>query len=324
MADLSGGLLEDYIPVVKFSGIRTNKDMTFGDSATVALPAATTIAGVSVVALGNITSSSTSATAFSVTNSGIFTGASVVAFTANSATTGTIALFTANGLTSGHLLSLVSTGTIVTTGDVLSIAANTATTSTGLLRISGTGLTDGFAVAITSGGANLTASGGGINLSMGAATVGTGLAIATTGVYTGTTGLIGITATSATTGTLVAVSAAGLTTGKAISLTLNGLTTGNGLLIASSSTDTGTRGLIQLTQSGAGATGTSMIRMTQVVTSTNYRKIFSESGSGVTLWFGNGTTANGNLTGTAGDICFNGGSNKPEYCTGTTTWVALV
>jgi len=46
--------------------------------------------------------------------------------------------------------------------------------------------------------------------------------------------------------------------------------------------------------------------------------------NGVTLWVGNGNTGNAALSGTAGDILFNGGTNKPEYCTGTTNWTALV
>lgn len=62
----------------------------------------------------------------------------------------------------------------------------------------------------------------------------------------------------------------------------------------------------------------------QAATSTNYYKVLTDATTGISLWVGNGTTANGNLSGTAGDVLLNGGSNKPEYCTGTTTWVALV
>lgn len=67
------------------------------------------------------------------------------------------------------------------------------------------------------------------------------------------------------------------------------------------------------------------ISITQnAVVSTNYRKLIKETATGITIWMGNGTTANGTLSGTAGDILINGGSNKPEYCTGTTNWTALV
>lgn len=68
---------------------------------------------------------------------------------------------------------------------------------------------------------------------------------------------------------------------------------------------------------------TSVLVLAQgALTSTHFKKLIDIAG--VTLWTSDGTTANGNLSGTAGDICFNAGSNKPEYCTGTTTWVALV
>src|SRR5689334_23335016 len=106
--------IEQYVPVVKFGGLNTLQAVDFSGAPTVALPAATTIDGQSVVALGNITSSSTSATAFSVTNTGVFTGASVVSYVANSATTGTVFLITANGLTTGHALVINSSGVITT------------------------------------------------------------------------------------------------------------------------------------------------------------------------------------------------------------------
>lgn len=60
------------------------------------------------------------------------------------------------------------------------------------------------------------------------------------------------------------------------------------------------------------------------VTSTNFRKIMGETNTGINIWMSNGTDPNGTLTGTAGDICLNGASNKPAYCTGTTVWVNLV
>jgi len=107
-------------------------------------------------------------------------------------------------------------------------------------------------------------------------------------------------------------------------MTLNGLTSGSGLSISSSSADTTARGLVQLTSSSTSATGTSAIRTTMALLSTHFRKIMTDSGAGITLWYGDGTTGQGNLSGTAGDILFNGGSNKPEYCTGTTNWTALV
>lgn len=62
----------------------------------------------------------------------------------------------------------------------------------------------------------------------------------------------------------------------------------------------------------------------QPATSTHFYKVLTDATSGISLWIGDGTTANGALTGTAGDVLLNGGSHKPEYCTGTTNWTALV
>lgn len=224
-----GTSLEQVVPIVQELGLNTTKNINFDSgSNSCALPASTTIGGSSVAALGNITSSATTGASFSVTNTGVYTGVGMTQLIADSATTGVNTLITGNGLTTGTVLSLTSTGTIVTTGEVLNIAANTATTSTGLARISGTGLTDGFGLEITSGGANLTATGGGINVLMGAATLGNGIKVSTTGVYTGTSGVLSATANSATTGNILVVNGLGVTSGKILLLnaTAATLTTG--------------------------------------------------------------------------------------------------
>lgn len=152
------------------------------------------------------------------------------------------------------------------------------------------------------------------------ATTGNMFTVTNTGVYTGT-GVMTITANSATTGS------AGLV------LTANGLTTGNMLTASSSSADTGTRSLAKVTNSSAASTGTTLLELantstkaplktTTGLTSTHFQAVGVFGG--VTLWVSDATDPNGALTGTAGDICFNGASSKPAYCTGTTTWVNLV
>ena len=119
------------------------------------------------------------------------------------------------------------------------------------------------------------------------------------------------------------VTSATLTTGSAIKMTLNGLTTGAGLTIASSSTSSTNAGAgVSIAFTGTGAAAPA-IKINTVVQSTHFRLIFKETNT-TSLWVSDGTTAQGNLTGTTGDICFNAGSNKPEYCTGTTNWTALV
>ena len=128
--------------------------------------------------------------------------------------------------------------------------------------------------------------------------------------------------------------AASMTTGTAISMpTLNALSTGSAISITSDSADASARSLVYIKNDNTSATAATALEVvndaplgafktTVAATSTNYFKVGAFNG--VTLWVGNGTGGNGVLSATAGDILFNGASNKPEYCTGTNVWVALV
>ena len=151
------------------------------------------------------------------------------------------------------------------------------------------------------------------------------MSIATSGVITTTGDALSVVASGATTSTGVArITTAALTTGTALAITANALTTGTGITVSSSSTDTGAHALVQLTNTGAGSTGCIPVSVNQVVQSTHFRLILKESNTGIKIWISDGTTGQGNLSGTAGDLLLNGGSGKPEYCTGTTNWTALV
>lgn len=57
------------------------------------------------------------------------------------------------------------------------------------------------------------------------------------------------------------------------------------------------------------------------ITTTNFTLIFKSRG--VSFYTSDGTTPNGNLSGTAGDVCFNGPSGQPFYCGGGTTWTGM-
>lgn len=220
---------------------------------------------------------------------GAATVGNAIAVSTSGVYTGTgIVTVTANGLTTGHALVLSSSGVMTTTGDLLAVTANSATTSTGIVRITANGLTTGTALLVTSSG----------------------------------------TVTSSSTG-VATITASGLTTGYGLQVTDGGasntLTSGFIARFLSNSNDTTARAIVNIVNDNTAATGTHAILIQQdAVTSTNYRKLFKESNTGITLWMGNGTGGNGVLSGTAGDILFNGASNKPEYCTGTTVWVALV
>lgn len=309
MATYNDPLVEHYIPCIKYAGgYRSNLDMSIGDGATVTLPSTTTIGGSSVVALGNITSSSTTATAFSVTNTGIFTGASVQALIADSLTTGTSSLSTTNGQTSGHNTVISSTGTIVTTGDLLAVTGNSATTSTGLVRISATGMTTGSTVLVTGGGANITSVGKVIEVAMGAATTGNGISVTSSGVYTSAgsgTGLVTVVGNSATTTTgLVQISGTGLTSGAGLLITggganmtsagvllnmnLGAAISGSGLDIVTTGVYTDTTGLLSVIANSA-TTGTLTVHSGTGITT---GKVMSVVAAAATLTTGRYITCN--------------------------------
>lgn len=189
----------------------------------------------------------------------------VAQVTANSVNTGNVIVVDANGLTTGTALELSSTGVITTTGEMLSVIANSATTSTGLIRISATGLTDGFCLEVTGGGANITATGGVFNLDTGASTVGSGVTLTNSGVYTGA-GLLRLTANTATTGIGAIV-------------TMNGLTTGTALRVTSSGTITsGGEGLVNLVASGMTTGSALKIDLTEATLTTgNYINCFDDT-----------------------------------------------
>lgn len=68
-----------------------------------------------------------------------------------------------------------------------------------------------------------------------------------------------------------------------------------------------------------------VVRMVQAApTTTNFSKMLNMDGTGqVTLWISNGTSPNGSLTGTTGDVCFGCDSGKSYYCTSGTSWTAM-
>ena len=325
MATYTGALLEFYVPCVKFEGLKTNKDVSVGDGATVTLPSTTTIGGSSVVALGDITSSSTTATAFTVTNTGVFTGTDVVQFVANSATTGRVFSITANGLTSGAGMLITSSGTLVTTGNLLTLTANSATTAAGLLRVNANGLTSGIAAVITSSATAITGAGRLLRVDHTGATGTSAVLSEFASAANDETVILKVTASAAlAAGVALQVSGASVTTGTLISAAdADALTTGGIATFKSNSADTTARSLVLIHNDNSAAVGAVPLTLTQDAESTTHFKKLLKLGS-VQLYVSDGTTANGALSGTAGDICFNAGSNKPEYCTGTTNWTALV
>lgn len=79
-----------------------------------------------------------------------------------------------------------------------------------------------------------------------------------------------------------------------------------------------TGNVIDLTNNGSGF---NLSIDTTTFVSTNFKKGIKVNG--ISIWTSNGTTPNGNLSGTTGDICINCDSGKTYYCTGTTNWTAM-
>jgi hypothetical protein len=339
--------IESALPVVSSNGLKTMTNIDFDSgSNSCALPASTTIGGSAVVALGDITSSATTGNMFTVTNTGVYTGTGVTRIIANSATTGSLLTVTGNGLTTGNALVVSSSGIIATSGNLVSLAATGLTTGTALNMGALEALTTGVGIkiahttsVIADGGSLLrlssssTDTGGATNGTLvdvkstaqlagtivrldNILTTGTAMSIIGTGVMTTTGNLLTITGNSATT-------AAGL-----LRVNANGLTTGNAVAIASSSADTSARNLVSISNSGTASVGTVPLTITNnAVTGTGSKFVKILSGSQtsktVTIWMSiDATSPDTNLSGTAGDICLNGPSNRMFYCTGTTNWTA--
>lgn len=239
---------------------------------------------------------------------------------------------------------------------ILSMASNIAATTTITpgstatgLGVVGTALTSGKGVDVSALDALTT--GAGISLES-AATAITGAGRIFTSNHTGATGtsailnefasaatdetvIAKVTASAALAlGTALAVASAS-TTGTALGITSTAGTTGGSVTVTDSSADTGTRSAVTIAVSNASASGATpltltaanaakpLIAGTATVQSTHFYRFAKING--VQIFVGDGTTANGALTGVAGDLLINGGSNKPEYCTTTgTVWAALV
>ena len=79
--------------------------------------------------------------------------------------------------------------------------------------------------------------------------------------------------------------------------------------------------LVQDTLSSGIPTGFPISITQNAVVSTNFRKVETETNTGVIRWYGDGTDPNGALSGTAGDFLINGNLNRPSYCLGGTNWL---
>ncbi len=108
--------IEDTLPDIRQDGLNTLKTVDFSGSTAVALPTATTIAGVAIASLASVTSSATTGAVFSVTDTGIYTGVGVDQVVANSLTSGVATLISITGATTGIGQTVKATAATLTTG----------------------------------------------------------------------------------------------------------------------------------------------------------------------------------------------------------------
>ena len=140
------------------------------------------------------------------TGSGVFTGVGANAYTSivqSGLTSGDAVSIITNGQTTGTNLLLSSSGVLVTTGAMLEVVANGATTAAGVIRLSANGLTSGIGqlishttsvisdggslLSLTSTGIDTAATTGALlNLSSTVQAVGTSMLVASNGITTGT------------------------------------------------------------------------------------------------------------------------------------------
>lgn len=221
---------------------------------------------------------------------------------------------------------------VLTTGKVIDISDLDAITTGKVIHIDATGIThtDGILVHIDSAGTVMTSTGRLLLVDHTGATTSSGIVAEIASAGNDETVILRVTASAAlAAGVVLDLVGGSVTTGTILDMSgLNTLSTGSAIVVNSNSADTGTRNLVNIVNDHASATAVTPLRIQQdAPTSTNYARmqVLVFASTTTTLWMGSGTTANGNLSGTAGDICLNAGSNKPEYCSVTgTTWVALV
>lgn len=217
------------------------------------------------------------------------------------------------------------------------LQVSTATTTGYGIGIVANALTDGFGLSIASSATATTATGRLFKVTHSGATSTSGIIAEIASAANDETTVLRVTTSDVLAlGTVLDLVGTAVTTGTILDMGgLDALTTGKAINIVSNSADATARALVYVKNDHASAASTTIldlvndaplgaIRTTVAATTTNFFKVGIFNG--VTLWVGNGNTANAALAATTGDILFNGGSNKPEYCTNGagSAWTALV
>ncbi len=112
----SSPTLEQMLPGVMESGLITTKAVIFTNAASCDLPTGTTLNGVTLASIANVTSTATSGASFSVTNTGVYAGVGMNQVIANSLTTGVANLVSITSATTGIGITVKATQATLTTG----------------------------------------------------------------------------------------------------------------------------------------------------------------------------------------------------------------
>jgi len=307
----------------------------------------------------NVTHSATGAISLNVSGASTTVDTALIAGTGAIASGKGVLRVTGSGATAagGAILAVTATGTPAAatsylaafdytgatfTNNPIGVLVSSAGTAAALKAVSTGAIASGTGVALVTSSGAIAA--GGATLAVTA----TGTPAAATSYlanfdYTGATftnNPIGVNIASAGTNNALNVTSSGaIASGKAVAqITATGAVAAGGAALSVTATGTpaaATSYLASFDYSGAtqtnnpvtinvnagASTGAVMSLATTGVTNTKFKKLLALAN--VTIWVStDGTTPNGTLSGTAGDICFNGPSSRMFYCTGTTNWSA--
>ncbi len=195
-------------------------------------------------------------------------------------TSPTAPLTVTNSTTTGVLVSISSPNALATTGSLLSLAADGATTPTGVMTLSANGLTSGNGLSIST--TNTAQTGSSLQVTTGStgqptnglvffnfagARTTAGAAFKITDVSTTVATTTQITADALTSGAALSISAAGLTTGTGLGIfTAAATQTGPSLFVKTAGTSAPTNGLVFFNFAGARTTAGAAFQITDVST----------------------------------------------------------
>ena len=262
--------------------------------------------------------------------------------TAGALTNGAVAITGTGAHTStsnAGLLNVSSSATV--TGTVVNIAATAASqTATTLLNCVQSGATltafTGSLVSLTGGFSGTSSTGNILGITAVNTTAGDAVLIASNALTLGAATIVNLTHTTTILGagtSMMRIKSTGVNTGTTTGVLLDLQTTAAAgstqLMVNDSSADTAARiGILSKVTNAAAVLAVPIKTSNVAVVNSKFTKhiVMTDGTKVTTIWLSqDATDPNGTLTGVAGDLCLNGPSNKPYYCTTSgTTWATVV